>query len=276
MHGLGNDYIVIDDRRESIEEKSLPRLAIKLCKRGFSVGADGLLLVRQSKDADIRMRIFNLDGSEAEMCGNGIRCIAKYCYDNGVVQRKMMDVETLAGIRRVEILAEKKNSADVRTEMGTPSFKREDIPFVGRGECIDEPITIDGTTLNVTCVSMGNPHCVTFINDLETFPVQLVGSKLEKHPHFPEGTNVEFVTVQGKERISIRTWERGVGETPACGTGACASVVAAHRLGKTGKRVNVTLLGGNLLVELGPTVTLEGSVEKIFEGQLFVGVLYGD
>ena len=269
MHGLGNDYIVIDDRRQGMAEEKLPRLAQKLCRRRFSVGADGLLIVQNSKSLDFKMRIFNADGSEAQMCGNGIRCIAKYCYDNGIVSKKLMNVETLAGTRCVEVLTEGKSLAEVRVDMGHPSFSRRDMPMSGKGECVDEPIIVEGNNLKITCVSMGNPHCVTFVHDLESFPVHEVGRRLEKHRYFPEGTNVEFVVVKDTETINVRTWERGVGETTACGTGACASVAAAYRLGKTGKKVKVNLLGGNLLVELGDSVTLEGPVEKVFEGQLF-------
>jgi diaminopimelate epimerase len=269
MHGLGNDYIVIDDRREITSEERLPKLAQKLCRRGFSIGADGILLVRNSKVADIRMRIFNSDGSEAEMCGNGVRCIAKYCYDNRIVPKKTMKVETLAGIRKLEILTEGKSIANVRADMGAPSFQRKDVPMVGEGECINEPINIGGRELKITCVSMGNPHCVTFVLNSELYPVHEIGAQLEKHPYFPEHTNVEFVTVQNQGEITVRTWERGVGETSACGTGACASAAAAHRLNKTGKKVEVNLLGGTLLVELDGSIALEGLVEKIFEGQLF-------
>jgi len=269
MHGLGNDYIVIDDRSESIHEKGLSKLAETLCRRRFSVGADGLLIVRNSKTADFKMRIFNSDGSEAEMCGNGIRCIAKYCYDNEIVKKKEMNVETLAGLRRIEVLRQRGNLADVQVDMGVPSFRREDMPMVGKGECIDEPFKIDERELNITCVSVGNPHCVTFVSDLESFPVNEVGPRIEKHSIFPKGVNVEFITVQDKGEISVRTWERGVGETTACGTGACASVAVAHRLDKTEKNVKVNLLGGKLLVRLGSTITLEGPVEKVFEARLF-------
>ena len=269
MHGLGNDYIVIDDRSESLSEENLPRLAQKLCRRGFSVGADGILFVRNSKIADVQMRIFNSDGSEAEMCGNGVRCIAKYCYDNRIVAKKIMNVETLAGTRKLEILTDGESVANVRANMGVPSFRRKDVPMVGEGECVDEPINIGGRELKITCVSMGNPHCVTFVPNFESYPVREIGPQLEKHPYFPEHTNVEFVTVQDQGEISVRTWERGVGETSACGTGACASAAAAHRLNRTGKKVQVNLLGGTLHVELGDSITLEGLVEKVFEGQLF-------
>ncbi len=269
MHGLGNDYIVIDDRTENMPEASLPRLAQRLCRRGFSVGADGLLLVCNSKIADIKMRIFNADGSEAQMCGNGIRCIGKYCHDNKIVGKILINVETLAGIRRVEMLTDGKSVSNVRVDMGKASFRRKDIPMTGEGEYVDEPITISGRELKITCLSMGNPHCVTFVSDLDSFPVHEIGRKLEKDLKFPEGTNVEFIVVQDREVINVRTWERGVGETSACGTGACASVAAANRLNKTAKRVKVNLTGGSLLVELGDTIALEGPAEKVFEAQLF-------
>ncbi len=269
MHGLGNDYIVIDDRNERIPQKELSKLAKRLCSRRFSVGADGLLIVRNSETADFRMRILNSDGSEAEMCGNGIRCIAKYCYDNEIVKKKKMNVETLAGPRRVEILEQRGNLADVRVDMGAPSFRRDDIPMVGKGECVNAPFKIDEREFNITCVSIGNPHCVTLVSNLESFPVNEIGPRIEKDSIFPKGTNVEFITVKDEGEISVRTWERGVGETTACGTGACASVAVAHRLGKTGRNVKVNLLGGKLFVRLGSTITLEGSVEKVFEAKMF-------
>jgi len=269
MHGLGNDYVIIDDRRERVGEEDLRTLARDLCRRRFSVGADGLLVVRRSRSSDVRMRIFNSDGSEAEMCGNGIRCLAKYCYDNKIVRRRVMDIETLAGNRKVELRTHGKNTANVRVDMGKASFRREDVPMVGQGECVDEPITVNDKQLRITCLSMGNPHCVTFIEDLESYPVHEVGPQLEKHAYFPEGTNVEFVSVQSQAEIRVRTWERGVGETTACGTGACATVAAASRLGKTGSSVKVQLLGGSLLVELGNSVTLEGPVERVFGAELF-------
>ena len=269
MHGLGNDYVVIDDRRERIDDEDLGTLARSLCRRRFSVGADGLLIVRNSKTADVRMRIFNSDGSEAEMCGNGIRCLAKYCYDKRIVRRRAMSIETQAGNREVELEADRKNMTYVRVNMGKPSFRREAVPMVGQGECVDEPVTAGEKELRITCLSMGNPHCVTFVEDVESYPVHEVGPRLERHAYFPEGTNVEFVSIQSPEEIRVRTWERGVGETSACGTGACASVAAASRLGKIGKRVKVQVQGGNLLVELGDSVSLEGPVERVFEAELF-------
>ena len=271
MHGLGNDYVIIDDRRKRINDKRLGTLARSLCRRRFSVGADGLLIVRNSKTADVRMRIFNSDGSEAEMCGNGIRCFAKYCYENGIVRRRIMNVETLSGNRRVELKTDKKNTTNVRVNMGQPSFSRQSVPMVGQGECIDEPVTVGDRELRVTCLSMGNPHCVTFVEDVKSFPVHEIGPLLERHAYFPEGTNVEFVSVQSPQEIVVRTWERGVGETTACGTGTCASVAAASRLGKTERRVKVQLQGGELLVKLGDSAILEGPVEKVFEAELFNG-----
>jgi len=269
MHGLGNDYVVIDDRRKRIHDKHLGSLARRLCTRRFSVGADGLLVVRNSRTADIRMRIFNSDGSEAQMCGNGIRCFAKYCYENRIVRRRTMNIETLAGNRRVELGTDEKNTTNVRVNMGQPSFRRESVPMIGQGECIDEPVTAGDRELRITCLSMGNPHCVTFVEDVESYPVHEVGPLLERHTCFPEGTNVEFVSVESPREIKVRTWERGVGETTACGTGTCASVAAASRLGKTERRVKVQLQGGELLVELGDSAILEGLVEKVFEAELF-------
>jgi len=267
MHGLGNDYIVIDNRSGELREEELPSLAVRLCKRRFGVGADGLLLVYPSYKADVKMRIFNMDGSEAEMCGNGIRCLAKYCYENGLVRKTFLSVETLDGIKSLYLKVENDTVKSVRVNMGSPSFEAERIPIKWNGAFINKPIIIGEETVKATALSVGNPHCVVFVDDVEGYPVVNIGQKLEKHKLFPKRTNVEFVQVVSRDKLKVRVWERGVGETLACGTGACASFAAAKILGRVDEAVTVELLGGKLSVEYcGGVIFMEGPAEKVFEG----------
>jgi diaminopimelate epimerase len=268
MHGLGNDYIVIDNRDQKISDEKAAKLAKKLCERRFSVGADGLLLVSNSTFVDIKMRIFNADGSEAEMCGNGIRCFSKYCYENRIVPKQEFTVETLSGIKQVWLTLKNKEVASVKVDMGEPNWERSSLPMKGKGTCIDADLDVEGEKLKVTCLSMGNPHCVIFVDCIDCFPVEELGSKIENHKAFPKRTNVGFVEVLNEKELNVRVWERGCGETLACGTGTCAAVAAANKLGKVGNEVTVHVLGGNLQVELGKTVFLIGAAEKVYEGTL--------
>jgi diaminopimelate epimerase len=269
MHGLGNDYIVIDSRDERINSKRAADLAKRLCERRFSVGADGLLLVCNSKVAEVKMRIFNADGSEAEMCGNGIRCFAKYCYENGIVLKQEFTVETLSGLKHIWLTLKGKEVKAVKVDMGAPNWERSSLPMVGQGTCINEDLSVDGETFKVTCLSMGNPHCVIFVDNLDNFPVDQIGPKIENHKVFPKRTNVGFVQVLKQNELKVRVWERGCGETLACGTGTCAAVGAANKLGKTGNKVTVHVLGGDLQVEVTETLFLSGAAEKVFEGTIF-------
>ncbi len=269
MHGLGNDYIVIDNRDGKISDKQAPELAKRLCERRFSVGADGLLFVCNSTIADAKMRIFNVDGSEAEMCGNGIRCFSKYLYENGIVPKREFTVETLSGTKHVWLTLKDKEVAAVKVDMGEPSWERSSLPMKGKGTCIDADLDVDGEKFKVTCLSMGNPHCVIFVDCIDCFPVEEVGSKIENHKAFPKRTNVGFVEVLNENELNLRVWERGCGETLACGTGTCAAVAAANKLGKVVNKVTVHVLGGDLKVEVGKTVFLIGAAEKVYEGTLF-------
>jgi diaminopimelate epimerase len=269
MHGLGNDYIVIDNRDERISDAEITEVARKLCKRRFSVGADGLLLASHSGSADVKMRIFNADGSEAEMCGNGIRCFAKYCYENNIVRKDKLTVETLTGINRVWLTIENCLVQSVMVDMGAPMLERSKIPMRGRGTCINEDFRVNRDAYRVTCLSVGNPHCVIFVDAVDDFPVQSVGSKIENHHLFPKRTNVEFAQVLSENEVKVRVWERGCGETLACGTGACATVVAGNLLERLGSNVRVRLLGGDLEVEYTEHLFLKGNAEKVFEGTLF-------
>jgi diaminopimelate epimerase len=269
MHGLGNDYVVMDNIQGDIRVESLPELARKLCERRFSIGADGLLLVSESVIADVKMRIFNADGSEAEMCGNGIRCFAKYCYENGITRKVDFSVETLAGAKRVWLTVENEQVQSVRVDMGTPILERNKIPMIGEGTWVNENLVVDGASYKATCLSVGNPHCVIFVDRTDDFPVCIIGPKIENYYLFPQRTNVEFAQVLNDSEMKVRVWERGCGETLACGTGACAAAVAGRLLGKVRNKVTVHLLGGNLEVDYTDRIFLNGPVERVFEGKLF-------
>ncbi len=271
MHGLGNDYILIDNRDEKISGKQASDLAKRLCERRFSIGADGLLLVSNSKIAKAKMRIFNADGSEAEMCGNGIRCFAKYCYENCIVSKQDFTVETMSGLKHVWLALNGKEVTAVKVDMGSPNWERSSLPMVGKGICINENLSVNNETFKVTCLSMGNPHCVLFVDDVDNFPVEQIGPKIENHKAFPKRTNVGFVQLLNQNELKVRVWERGCGETLACGTGTCAAVATANKLGKVGNKVTVHVFGGELQVEVADSLFLRGAAEKIFEGTLFGG-----
>jgi diaminopimelate epimerase len=270
MHGLGNDYVVIDDRARRISERRLPRLAREMSDRHFGVGSDGIILVLPSKTADFRMRIFNPDGSEAEMCGNGMRIFARYLYDHRLTRKTELAVETLAGIIRPKLRIRSGKVQSVTVDMGPPRLERSEIPMKGKsGRVVNEPLELLGERLSVTCLSMGNPHCVTFVDDVEQFPVERFGPVIEHHELFPRRTNVEFVQVVSPAELARRVWERGAGETLACGTGASASAVAAHLTGRAGRKVVLHLRGGDLKVAWdGKTdhVFITGPAQEVFTG----------
>jgi diaminopimelate epimerase len=269
MHGLGNDYIIIDNRDRKLDEAELGELTRKLCARRFSIGADGLLLLCDSVIADARMRVFNADGGEAEMCGNGIRCFAKYCYENKIVENTEMKIETLVGVKQTWLTVSDGEVSAVKVDMGSPALARSSLPMLGQGNFVDEDLEVDGQKFKATCLSVGNPHCVIFVEDVKNFPVQKVGSRIENYELFPNRVNVEFVQVLNKAELNARVWERGVGETLACGTGACASVVAANLHKKIGEKAKVHLLGGTLEIEYTGNLLMSGPAEKVFEGELF-------
>lgn len=268
MHALGNDYIVLKDWRQKLGDYNA--LSKALCKRRFSVGADGMIVLCKPSNiqADVKMRIFNADGSEAEMCGNGIRCLAKYAYENSTVNKTEINVETLAGLRKVKLKVHRGFVESVSVDMGEPTFNREAIPMKGEGEFIDQTLNVNGKPIQASCLSIGNPHCVMFIEDVEEAPVEELGPAIEVHPLFPKRINVEFVEVVDRKNLSVRVWERGCGETLACGTGACAAAVVAHKLGKVEDEVVVRLRGGDLKVKLNRRVCLEGPVVKVYEGRI--------
>ncbi len=263
MQGIGNDFVVIDCRKDAPAD--LPALSRRLCDRRFGVGADQLLLLYGSATADFLMRIFNADGSEVEMCGNGIRCCAKYVWDRGLSGKNVLEIETAAGIIRPERAGEM-----VKVDMGVPVLDAGMIPVALDGQVKDHPLTIGDRTFAITCVSMGNPHAVIFVDDVAGFPVQQYGPMIETHPLFPKRTNVEFVQVLDAGTLRMRVWERGAGETLACGTGASAAAVAANLKGLVGKRVRVRLPGGDLVIELldNGRVAMTGPAEEVFEGRI--------
>lgn len=274
MHGLGNDFIMVNDMGADIAENRLPELAIKLCDRKFGIGADGLVLMVPSQSADVRMRIFNPDGSEPEMCGNAIRCFAKLAWEEGTVEKNELTVETLAGVikPRLELNGDKIEA--VRVDMGQPRLNRGEIPITGSGTSpvVSETIELDsGESYQFTAVSMGNPHCVIFVDDMDQVLLDKWGPALEKHPLFPKKTNVEFVQVLNEEHVKMRVWERGAGETLACGTGACATGVAAVLNKHTGRKVTVSLAGGDLIIEWNEDtnhVFMTGPAQKVFTGRV--------
>ncbi|MDR2720101.1 MAG: diaminopimelate epimerase [Nitrososphaerota archaeon] len=269
MHGLGNDYIVVDNRDEKISDQKASALAKELCMRRFSVGADGLLLVCNSKVADVKMRIFNSDGSEAEMCGNGIRCFSKYCYETGVLKKLEFQVETLSGVKHIWLTLNHDEVVLVKVDMGAPNWECKSLPMIGEGTCINHDLVVGKEIYTVTCLSMGNPHCVMFVENVDKTPVEYIGPFVEHHENFPKRTNVGFVQVIGQDELKVRVWERGCGETLACGTGTCAAVAAANKLGKVGCKVTVHVLGGALQVEVGEHLFLIGAAEKVCQGILF-------
>ena len=270
MHGAGNDYIYVDGAAEAIGDPAA--LARAVSDRHFGVGGDGLILILPSTVADVRMRVFNADGSEAEMCGNGLRCVAKYAYDHGLVPRLTMTVETGAGLLPVELFANAAGRAErVRVNMGRPRLTRGEIPMTGpAGErVIDRELAVLDRTFRITCVSMGNPHCVIFVDDVAAFPVAHYGPAIETHPLFPRRTNVEFVEVLSPGEVRQRTWERGAGETLACGTGASAVTVAGLLTGRTGSRLLNHLAGGDLELAWDGSgeVFMTGPAAEVFTGE---------
>ncbi|MFC1560177.1 diaminopimelate epimerase [Candidatus Margulisiibacteriota bacterium] len=274
LEGLGNDFVLIDGQKEKLEGIDLNSLAIKICDRHFGIGADGLLVVTPSKKADIQMRVFNPDGSEPEMCGNGIRCAAKYVYETAEPKKELISVETLAGVMLPSILEHRGDAAIVEVDMGTPVLKRSKIPMRGKDSprVIGEDLKIDGETFTVTCVSMGNPHCVIFVDDINKVELGKWGPKIESHSSFPKRTNVEFAQAVSNGEAIVKVWERGAGETLACGTGACATLVAGVLNNKLGRKAIIDLPGGKLECEWieNDHVLMRGPAMTVFTGKYHI------
>lgn len=271
MHGLGNDYVYIDCINQTIDNKS--DLARFVSNRNFGVGSDGLILICKSDIADFKMRMFNQDGSEAEMCGNGIRCVGKFVYDKGLTNKTIVNIETLAGIKTLNLNVEKGEVNTVRVDMGEPILKPENIPVISRESPVKTlKVIADDKEFKFTCVSMGNPHAITFVDDVRNFDVHKYGKIVEIDKVFPKKTNVEFAEIIDRQNIKMRVWERGAGETLACGTGACATLVACNLNGLTDREANIELLGGVLNIKWDENdnhVYMTGPAVTVFDGRLY-------
>ena len=270
MQGLGNDYVYVNCFKEKIDNP--PELARRISDRHFGVGSDGLIMINPSDKADFEMEMYNADGSRGEMCGNGIRCVAKYVYDYGLTDKTHISVETLGGIKYLDLTVEEGKVKMVKVDMGKPELEPLKIPVKASGDkAVDEPILVGGNEYRMTCVSMGNPHAVIFIGcDVREFPLEEIGPKFENHERFPNRVNTEFVRVIDRRTAEMRVWERGSGETLACGTGACAVAVACALNGFTEDEVTVRLLGGDLQIRWDrekDTVFMIGPAEVVFDGE---------
>lgn len=268
MQGLGNDYVYVNGFEERIENPS--EMAVKVSNRNFGVGSDGLILINPSEKADFEMEMYNADGSRGEMCGNGIRCVAKYVYEYGLTDKTHISVETLGGIKYLDLTVEDGKVILVRVDMGSPILTPAQIPVIAdEAEAVAVPILVDETEYQMTCVSMGNPHAVIFMDDIEHLEIEKIGPKFEHHERFPNRVNTEFVKVLDRQTASMRVWERGSGETLACGTGACAVAVACILGGYTENKVTVKLLGGDLLIEWyreQNKIYMTGPAAVVFDG----------
>ena len=268
MHGLGNDYVYVNCFEEKIDNP--PAVARFVSDRHFGIGSDGLIMINPSKVADFEMEMYNADGSSGEMCGNGIRCVAKYVYDYGLTDKTQISVETLGGIKYLDLTVEDGKVALVKVDMGKPELKAELIPIVSDNEqVLDEPIEVDGKEYRMTGVSMGNPHTVIYVDDVKNLDLETIGPKFENHERFPKRINTEFVRCIDRHTVEMRVWERGSGETLACGTGACAVAVASILNNLTDTQVTVKLLGGDLQIEWDKEkdrVFMTGPAKVVFDG----------
>mgnify|MGYP000597576239 FL=1 len=269
MEGCGNDYVYVNGFEEKIDNPN--EVAIAVSDRHFGIGSDGLIIINPSEVADFKMCMYNADGSEGKMCGNGIRCVAKYVYDFNLTDKDVITVETLSGIKTLKLNVENGKVKTVRVNMGAPILECDKVPVKYDDEkMINKPVKVDGKTFNITCVSMGNPHAVTFINDTDNLEIEKIGPKFENNEIFPDKVNTEFIQIIDKNTVKMRVWERGSGETFACGTGACASVVASVLNRLTENKVTVKLLGGDLEIEYNQdenTVYMTGPARVVFTGE---------
>ena len=271
MHGIGNDYVYIETFTQPVPVDPAG-LAVRVSDRHFGIGSDGLILIMPSERADARMRMFNADGSEGEMCGNGVRCVAKYLYDHGLARKEKVAVETGRGVLSLALEVEGGKVSRVRVDMGAPILRAAEIPTLLPGDPpLDAPLRIDGRTLEATAVSMGNPHAVIYVDDVQAFPLESLGPTLEHHPSFPRRVNVHIVELTSRAKVRMRTWERGSGITLACGTGACAVCVAGVLTGRTERRILAHLPGGDLQLDWPASpgsVFMTGPATEVFSGRL--------
>ena len=272
MHGCGNDYVYVNCFEETVENPA--DVARFVSDRHYGIGSDGLILICPSEIADFRMAMYNLDGSEGKMCGNGVRCIAKYVYDHHLTDKTQISLETLGGIKYLDLNIKDGKVETVKVDMGEPILKPEDIPVnISKDVVIDEPVEVDGRIWNMTCISMGNPHAVVFVDDTKSLNLEKMGPSFEKHAIFPEQVNTEFIHVIDRHTVDMRVWERGSGETFACGTGACATAFACILNGKTEDTVLVHLVGGDLLIEYDREtnhIFMTGPATEVFSGEIFI------
>lgn len=270
MHGCGNDYIYVNCLEETVEDPE--RTAVYVSDRHFGIGSDGLILIHPSRVADFRMAMYNADGSEGKMCGNGVRCIAKYVYDYGLTDKKQIAIETLGGIKYLDLTVEDGKVVQVKVDMGAPILEPERIPVkLGVDRCVNEPLTVGGKEYQITAVSMGNPHAVVFVENTDSLALDVIGPEFEHHEVFPDRINTEFVQVLNRNEVNMRVWERGSGETLACGTGTCATVVACVLNGLTEDEITVHLLGGDLLLcydRERNTVWMTGPAAVVCDGEI--------
>ena len=283
MHGIGNDYVYVNCFEEKVENPS--ELAVKISDRHFGVGSDGLILIKPSEVADFTMEMYNADGSQSEMCGNGIRCVGKYVYDYGLTDKERISVETLAGIKYLDFKIENGKVSLITVNMGSPELVPEKIPVdvsvlnmdaTDLTQIVNQTLEVDGREYKVTCVSMGNPHCITFVDDTASFPLFEIGPKFESHKFFPNRVNAEFIQIISRNEVNMRVWERGSGETLACGTGACASTVACILNGLTEDEITLHLLGGDLKVHWDReenVVYMTGPARVVFDGEIDVDAI---
>jgi len=274
MHGAGNDYVYVDCREHDLPDPA--RVARAVSRRHHGIGADGLILIRPSRRADCRMEMYNADGSRAEMCGNGIRCVGKFVYDRGL-HANPLRIETDCGVKTLSlVVGEDGRVTGARVDMGTPVFEGPRIPVASEGRVIDQPLAVGDATYRVTCLSMGNPHCVVFVPEVAGLELDRLGPRFEHHPFFPERVNTEFVAVRSRRALDFRVWERGSGETMACGTGACAALVAAAVTGRTERRAIVHLRGGDLEIEwaVDDRVAMTGGAAEVFSADIDLPTLY--
>lgn len=270
MHGAGNDYVYVNCMEQVIEDPAA--MARWVSDRHFGIGSDGLVLILPSEECDFRMRMFNADGSEAEMCGNATRCVGKFVYDKALTTKKELTLQTGGGVKYLTLFTDKNDEVtQVRVGMGAPILEAENIPVLSEETplVVNDPLVIEGEEYRITCVSMGNPHAVVFVEDPAVFPLEQLGPKFENHARFPRRTNTEFASVVAPDRIRMRVWERGAGETLACGTGACATLVAAVLNGKSNRKATLELVGGDLEIEWDEAtgqVFMTGPAETVFEG----------
>lgn len=274
MQGCGNDYVYVDGAREQIPQEKKAELVRRLSDRHFGIGGDGVIFINPSEEADFEMEMYNMDGSRSEMCGNGIRCVAKFVYDKGLTDKTNISIISGGTVRYLELTVEDGKVSTVKVNMGAPILKAADIPVVSEdedGQVIAGKIEVDGEEYEMTCVSMGNPHAVVFMDDIENLEIEKIGPKFENHVRFPRRTNTEFVKVVSRDYVEMRVWERGTGETLACGTGTCATVVACILNGLTDDEVTVKLLGGNLKIKWdreANLVYMTGPAVTVFEGEI--------